>query len=1034
MEKNINENKIKEQLYSRQIASIGIESMKKLSELKILVIGMKGLGIEISKNIILQGPSKVSIFDNTISSTNDLCCNYYLNEEDIGKKRRDESIYLKLQELNKYVKVECLLQYNSIEEMIDLIEQYNIIVITEIIIKENLIKLNEKCREKKVKFIFCVNLGLTGYIFSDFGNNHLILNKFNKEEKTFIIKSITNDINGLVEIEHLKEGIGNVKSVVFNNVKGMIELNDKAPISIKKRDNYSFYIGDTSKLQKYTGGGILKEKQIPIKMEYKGISERLISPYDKKGYILSFISDEDDNEGRISTELLYMILVQIINNYRNINDSSEINEKFLEDYYNKIIGKIKEDIKKKKDENWIKKIGNINENIVKKICINSINEIPCLTSFLGGIVSQEIIKCIGIFFPINQWAIFDFNDNNYISDSLLNNENNISRYNNLYNIFGKEKILHLQNKKIFLIGTGSLGCELLKQFGLLGIKNVTAIDDDLIELSNLNRQFLFKEKDLGKKKAEIACNSILKMNPELKNYIGIPKKLEKETESIFNYNFWSEYDVIFCALDSLEGRKYIDEKCVLYEKPWINGGMNSLKGKTEIFVPFKTCCLNDINFGEKKEKDDEPSCTLRYFPTKFDECILWAKNIFFQYFIFYISDLETIFNNKNYGEILKNKFDITDKTQIIKLNVLYYYLKVYKSKKIEDLVLFGNIIFNYYFIKEIQELLIEYPIYLKKEDGEFFWNNKLIPNPINLNDNINSNLYKQFIINFIKILKVIFNIDIKIRNENEIEKYLSNINNNSNLYEFNNEIIDKIMEIKTKINKIEIKKIEFEKDDIDNGHIDFIHSCACLRANNFKIPLSDKYKTFKIAGNIAPSTIAINSTIGGLMALEFIDLFCNETKIKKYTIDLDIDSGIYIEEKPSKVYYKKDYYDSFIECKFKAIPNIFSIWNKIEIKGSKTLKEFIDYIKNEYNVEVTLINANDIVIYEKKIMKEFEKIILLKKGLKSEEYSFDKKIEEIYLEKKNKKNNNEHFIFLKISGNIEDSRALMPLFKYSYKI
>ena len=348
MEQNINEYKIKEQLYSRQIASIGIESMQKLSELKILVFGMKGLGIEICKNIILQGPSKVSIFDNTISRSKDLCCNYYLNEEDIGKKRRDESIYLKLQEINKYVKVECLLQYNSIEEMIDLIEQYNIIVITCIMSKENLIKLNEKCREKKVKFIFCVNLGLIGYIFSDFGNNHLILNKFNKEEETFIIKNITNDINGLVEIENVNEGIGNIKSVIFHNVKGMIELNDKEPILIKKKDNYSFYIGDTSKFQKYAGGGILKEKQIPIKIEYKGIKDRLILPYDKKGYILSFISDEDDNEERISKELLYIILVKIIDNYQNINNSSKNKEQYFKDYYNKIMDKIKEDIIKKK--------------------------------------------------------------------------------------------------------------------------------------------------------------------------------------------------------------------------------------------------------------------------------------------------------------------------------------------------------------------------------------------------------------------------------------------------------------------------------------------------------------------------------------------------------------------------------------------------------------------------------------------------------------------------------------------------------------
>ena len=49
-------------LYSRQIGAIGIETMKKLSYLKILIINLRGLGIEIAKNIILAGPNRVSIF------------------------------------------------------------------------------------------------------------------------------------------------------------------------------------------------------------------------------------------------------------------------------------------------------------------------------------------------------------------------------------------------------------------------------------------------------------------------------------------------------------------------------------------------------------------------------------------------------------------------------------------------------------------------------------------------------------------------------------------------------------------------------------------------------------------------------------------------------------------------------------------------------------------------------------------------------------------------------------------------------------
>ena len=1016
---DISSNEIKDQLYSRQIATIGIESMKKISELKILIIGLRGLGVEICKNIILQGPSKLSIFDNIITEKKDLCCNFYLEEKDVGIKRRDTSIINKLMELNKYVNVECLSQYNSIEELEELIEEYNIVVITEIVKREMLIKINEKCRQKNIKFIFGVTLCLTGYIFSDFGKEHLIFNKNDKEPNIYTIKNIKNDINGLVELEEINEGINNVKSVVFRNIEGMTDLNDKEPIEIKIKDKYSFYIGDTSKYNKYIKGGLAIEKQIPIKKEFEGIEKRLNVPYNKKGDILRFISEEE--EEKISSELLYMILIEIIEHFQKKGNSIlYMNDNIYE--YNNIIENIEKDINLKKDEYWIKNIGQINKEIIKNICLNCNKEIPCLTSFLGGIIAQEIIKTIGKYFPIDQWAIFDFSDNynNYIKK---NNDINITRYNYLYEIFGYENIINMQNKKIMIIGTGALGCELLKQFGLLGMKNCTAIDDDFIELSNLNRQFLFTDKDLGKQKVVVACDSVLKMNPELKNYVGISKKIEKETEIIFNEKFWKEQDIIFCALDSLSGRIYIDEKCLLYEKPWINGGMNGIKGKTEIFIPFKTCCLNDINYGEEEVNNEDMSCTLRYFPTKIEQCILWAKNLFFQYFIYYIYDFDKIFNNEKYFEIIE-KFDEKNKSDLLRLSILYEYLKIYNSKNINNLKILAHKIFHLNFYVEIEEILKLYPEDLRKEDGSLFWKNKKIPRLIIINDN-NINLYNNFLYNYIKILTSIFNI--KVDNLKE----LLEINNKMehNLIIDKKELMKKIIYLKKNVNKIQINKIEFQKDDINNGHMDFIHSCSCLRAIIYNIPMSDKYKTFKIAGNISPSTITINSSLGGLMSLELINFFCEENKIKKYTLDFDEGSGNYIEESPFGLYYKNSYYDNSSRCNIIALPKKFTLWDKIEIEGSKTVSEFIDYIKKEYNVEITLISANDIIIYEKKILKEIDKILEMKRGKKNDIF-LNEKIEKVYNKKKGSINGEEESIFLQISGNFKDSRVLMPKFKY----
>ena len=95
-------------LYSRQIGTFGMETMGKLIQLKVLIIGMRGLGVEVAKNIILSGPKSVTIYDEVFASINDLSSNFYLSEADVGKKKRDEACLKKLQELNPYVTVSSI--------------------------------------------------------------------------------------------------------------------------------------------------------------------------------------------------------------------------------------------------------------------------------------------------------------------------------------------------------------------------------------------------------------------------------------------------------------------------------------------------------------------------------------------------------------------------------------------------------------------------------------------------------------------------------------------------------------------------------------------------------------------------------------------------------------------------------------------------------------------------------------------------------------------------------------------------------------
>lgn len=91
-------------LYSRQIATYGLEAMGKLITMRVLIVGLRGLGIETAKNLTLAGPGSITIYDDTPTTLPDLGVNFFLTEEDVGKPRA-EACKDKLHELNGRVNV-----------------------------------------------------------------------------------------------------------------------------------------------------------------------------------------------------------------------------------------------------------------------------------------------------------------------------------------------------------------------------------------------------------------------------------------------------------------------------------------------------------------------------------------------------------------------------------------------------------------------------------------------------------------------------------------------------------------------------------------------------------------------------------------------------------------------------------------------------------------------------------------------------------------------------------------------------------------
>jgi molybdopterin/thiamine biosynthesis adenylyltransferase len=174
----------------------------------------------------------------------------------------------------------------------------------------------------------------------------------------------------------------------------------------------------------------------------------------------------------------------------------------------------------------------------------------------------------------------------------------IKRWERNINFFGSFSDLHtnkyelqhrLKTTRVALLGLGGLGSLLLYDLVALGVHNIRAVEFDTIELSNLNRQILYSESDVGRPKAEAAAERILAFNPHLDLQV-LPKKLssmEDVREAI------EGCDCVLCVADrpKMELISWVNEACVRLNIPLINGGLDVQRGIYYSMIPGVTGCV-----------------------------------------------------------------------------------------------------------------------------------------------------------------------------------------------------------------------------------------------------------------------------------------------------------------------------------------------------------------------------------------------------------------------------------------------------------
>jgi len=746
----------------------------------------------------------------------------------------------------------------------------------------------------------------------------------------------------------------------------MHELNTIGPVSVTEvSGRYTLRVAtDTSKMNAFQGSAYIEVVKKHEIMHFKPLAEKIRNPGEM--VVTDWSKPGSERQGLLAYRALWSIADGDFDKLPRVHNAADATA-FVER------------MRKLNEEAGL--VDAVAEQYGRIFSMTAACELPPVVTFMGGVVCQEALKaCSGKYTPVNQWMFYDAQEalpDKYeeMPESEFVADPDNKKYGKVVGVVGRELHNKLMNLKVFVVGAGAIGCEVLKTLAQMGIATgkdgmIHLTDLDSIERSNLSRQFLFRSGDVGKLKSETAVRAIERMYPGI-HMKAMSARVGPETEDIFTDEFFRSLDCVVTALDNVKARRYIDSRCVDACRPLLDSGTLGPKGSTQDVVPHLTESYSSSN---DPPEPTIPFCILHNFPNAIEHTIEWARDKFHGLFV---SEAEVINNYASKGTGFVETLDENMTVRMESVKTLYHDLVEAKPTTIEDCVRWARILFEDFFVNTIKKLLFSFPPDAVTAEGVLFW---LPPKkcPIPLEFDAKNDEHREFIEAAANLRAFNFGIAQKRKMTAEyVEATVAKmelpvfvgttkqtLDEHGNLKEseakddsdFDTEkmieaIVGKLPEAKT-LGDHPVNPVEFEKDDDKNYHIAFIKACSNLRAMNYHIPTIDFQRTKFIAGRIIPAMISTTAVVSGLQCTELVKIVQKKPLECYRSAFVNLALPLFAFSEP-------------IACPVQTVREgwTFTMWDKLRVEGDITLGELCKLFETKYKVNVDMVSCGTAMIF-----------------------------------------------------------------------